>query len=56
VGNVAIPEAILEKPAPLDPSERATVERHCEVRERVLAAAAAIAPVARLVRSACDGA
>jgi response regulator RpfG family c-di-GMP phosphodiesterase len=50
VGSVAIPEVIPEKPAPLDPSERATVERHCEVGERVLAAAQAIASVARLVR------
>jgi HD-GYP domain-containing protein (c-di-GMP phosphodiesterase class II) len=50
VGKVAIPEAILEKPAPLDSGERAIVERHCEVGERILAAAPAMVPVSRLVR------
>jgi response regulator RpfG family c-di-GMP phosphodiesterase len=56
VGNVAIPEVILETPAPLHPSERATAERHCEVGERVFAATQAIASAARLARPACDGA
>ncbi len=51
VGKVAIPEAILNKPAALDPAERAIIERHCEVGERILAAAPAMDPVARLVRS-----
>jgi diguanylate cyclase (GGDEF)-like protein len=50
VGKVAVPEAILEKPASLDVDERSIVERHCEVGERILAAAPAMAPVARLVR------
>jgi two-component system cell cycle response regulator len=50
VGKVAVPEAILEKPAGLERDERAIVERHCEVGERILAAAPAMAPVARLVR------
>ena len=51
VGKVAVPNAILEKPAALDAGERAIVERHCEVGERNLAVAPAMGPVARLVRA-----
>ena len=51
VGKIAVPDAILQKPAALEPGERAIIERHCEVGERILAAAPAMAPVARLVRS-----
>ena len=51
VGKVAVPDAILQKPAALEPGERAIIERHCEVGERILAAAPAMSPVARLVRS-----
>ena len=51
LGKVAVPEAILQKPAALDPLERAIIERHSEVGERILAAAPAMGPVARLVRA-----
>jgi diguanylate cyclase (GGDEF)-like protein len=51
VGKLAVPDAILQKPSALDPSERAIVERHSEVGERILAVAPAMAPVARLVRA-----
>ncbi len=51
VGKVAVPDAILQKRSTLDPQERAIIERHCEVGERILAAAPAMGPVARLVRS-----
>ena len=51
VGKVAVPEAILDKPAALDPGERAIIERHCEVGERILAVSPAMGPVARLVRA-----
>ena len=51
VGKVAVPDAILNKPAPLDRIERAIIERHSEVGERILAAAPAMGPVARLVRA-----
>jgi len=51
VGKVAVPDAILRKQSPLDPGERAIVERHCEVGERILAAAPAMVPVGRLIRS-----
>jgi diguanylate cyclase (GGDEF)-like protein len=51
VGKIAVPEAILNKPAALESTERAIVERHSEAGERILAAAAAMVPVARLVRA-----
>jgi diguanylate cyclase (GGDEF)-like protein len=51
VGKVAVPEAILDKRASLEPGERAIIERHSEVGERILAASPAMGPVARLVRA-----
>ena len=51
VGKVAVPDAILQKRSALDAGERAIIERHCEVGERILAAAPAMGPVARIVRS-----
>jgi len=51
VGKVAVPDAILAKLGPLDPVERSIIERHSEVGERILAAAPAMGPVARLVRA-----
>ena len=51
VGKVAIPDAILSKPGPLDAQEWAFMKRHTIIGERILGAAPALAPVARLVRS-----
>jgi two-component system, cell cycle response regulator len=51
VGKIAVPDSILNKPTALDPGERAIIERHCEVGERILAVAPAMGPVARLVRA-----
>jgi diguanylate cyclase (GGDEF)-like protein len=51
VGKVAMPESILQKPSALEPDERAIIERHAEVGERILAVAPAMGPVARLVRA-----
>jgi two-component system, cell cycle response regulator len=51
VGKVAIPEEILHKPGPLDEEEWAFVRRHTLIGERILSAAPALRPVARLVRS-----
>ena len=51
VGKVAVPDAILQKPAALEPGERAIIERHSEVGERIIAAAPAMGAVARLVRA-----
>ena len=58
VGKVAIPDAILNKPAPLDPLEWEFIRRHTLIGERIIAAAPALGPVAALVRSSherCDG-
>jgi putative two-component system response regulator len=36
IGKVAIPDGILLKPGRLDPEERATIETHAEIGERIL--------------------
>jgi HD-GYP domain-containing protein (c-di-GMP phosphodiesterase class II) len=51
VGKVAIPDAILNKPGPLDSAEWGFMQRHTEIGERILGAAPALLPVARIVRS-----
>ena len=51
VGKVAIPEVILDKPGPLDETEWAFMRRHTIIGERIVAAAPALAGVARIVRS-----
>ncbi len=51
IGKVAIPDAILEKPAPLDEAEWLFMRRHTIVGERIIAAAPAMRGVAEAVRS-----
>ena len=51
IGKVAIPDAIMSKPGPLDPDEWAIVRQHTIIGERILAAAPALSQVAKLVRS-----
>ncbi len=51
VGKIAIPDAILAKPGPLDEVEWQFMHRHTILGERILMAASALRPVARLVRS-----
>jgi diguanylate cyclase (GGDEF)-like protein len=51
VGKMGIPEDILHKPAPLDDEEWAFVRRHPLIGERIIGAAPALAPAAKLVRS-----
>ena len=51
VGKVAIPDAILTKPGPLDPREWEFIRRHTLIGERIISAAPALGAVARLVRS-----
>ena len=51
VGKVAVPDAILDKPGALDPVEWSFMRRHPLIGERILLAAPALRPVARLVRS-----
>jgi diguanylate cyclase (GGDEF)-like protein len=58
-GKVAIPDEIIDKPGPLDDEEWAFMRRHTLIGERIVAAAPALAPAARIVRSsheAWDGA
>ena len=51
IGKVAIPDAILNKPGPLDDDEWSFMRRHTIIGERILGAAPALRPVARLVRA-----
>ena len=51
VGKLAIPDAILDKPGPLDESEWQFMRRHSEIGERILGEAAALAPIGSLVRA-----
>ena len=51
VGKMAIPDGILNKPGTLDADEWAFMRRHTIFGERILAAAPALLPVAKLVRS-----
>jgi diguanylate cyclase (GGDEF)-like protein len=51
VGKMAIPDAILSKPGALDEEEWAFMRRHTILGERILSAAPALLPVAKVVRS-----
>jgi HD-GYP domain-containing protein (c-di-GMP phosphodiesterase class II) len=51
IGKVAIPDAILGKPGPLEPDEEAFMRRHTVIGEAIIAEAPALRPVARLVRA-----
>ncbi|HET7444596.1 MAG TPA: diguanylate cyclase [Solirubrobacterales bacterium] len=51
VGKMAIPDAILNKPGPLDPPELEFMRKHTMIGERIIASAPALVPVARIVRS-----
>ena len=51
IGKMAVPDAILEKPGPLDAEEWTFVRQHTVIGERILSAAPALGPVAALVRS-----
>ena len=51
VGKIAIPDAVLQKPGPLDDGEWKLIRQHTLIGERILAAAPALASVAPIVRS-----
>ncbi len=51
VGKVAIPDAILDKPGPLDDDEWLFIRRHTVIGERIVTAAPALNGVGALVRS-----
>jgi diguanylate cyclase (GGDEF)-like protein/PAS domain S-box-containing protein len=50
VGKVAIPDAILDKPGPLDETEWDFMRTHTLIGERILAEAPALAEAAKIVR------
>ncbi len=51
IGKVGIPDAILDKPGALDPNEWEFIRQHTILGERILNAAAALRPVAAIVRA-----
>ncbi len=51
IGKIAIPDAILHKPGPLDEDEMELMKKHTLTGERILSASPAMRPVAELVRS-----
>lgn len=51
IGKAAIPDAILDKPAALDREERAFIERHTIIGERIIASAPSLRPIAAIVRA-----
>ena len=51
VGKLGIPDAVLDKPGPLDDDEWRVMRQHCAIGERILNADPVLQPVARLVRA-----
>jgi two-component system cell cycle response regulator len=51
IGKAAIPDAILDKPEALDREERAFIERHTIIGERIIASAPSLRPIATIVRA-----
>ena len=51
VGKMAVPDEILHKPGPLTHEEWTFIRRHPLVGERILSAAPALLPVAKIVRA-----
>jgi two-component system cell cycle response regulator len=50
IGKIAIPDAILEKPGPLNPTEWEVMRTHTEIGARIVGAAPALHDVAEIVR------
>jgi HD-GYP domain-containing protein (c-di-GMP phosphodiesterase class II) len=51
VGKLGIPDAVLDKPGPLDDDEWGLMRQHSAIGERILNADPVLQPVARLVRA-----
>jgi diguanylate cyclase (GGDEF)-like protein len=51
IGKLAIPDAILEKPGPLDDGEWEFIRRHTVIGERIVAASPELNPVGEIIRS-----
>ena len=54
LGMLAVPESVLNKRGTLEPEDWAMIHRHPLIGERILSAAPALVPVARLVRSSYE--
>jgi two-component system, cell cycle response regulator len=54
IGMLAVPEAVLLKRGALEPEEWAQIQRHPVIGDRILSAAPALEPVAKLVRSSYE--
>lgn len=50
IGKIGVPEAVLNKPGPLSPSERDAIEKHVEIGVRILEPVKVLAPVLPLVK------
>ena len=50
IGKMAVPDAVLEKPASLDDREREMIRQHTVVGERILSVAPALRKIGKLVR------
>jgi diguanylate cyclase (GGDEF)-like protein len=51
IGKVAVPDAVLHKPGPLDEAEWSFIHQHTIIGERIVGAAEALRPVGRVVRA-----
>jgi two-component system, cell cycle response regulator len=51
IGKLAIPDATLTKPGPLDDHERQLIEQHTVIGQRILSASPAYGPIALIVRA-----
>ena len=51
IGKVAVPDAILHKPGPLDEADWSFIRQHTIIGERIVGAADALRPVGRVVRA-----
>jgi diguanylate cyclase (GGDEF)-like protein len=51
VGKMAIPDALLQKPEPLDEEEWEFMRQHTILGERIVSEAASLAPLGKLIRS-----
>lgn len=54
VGKLAMPEAVLRKPAPLTMEEQAIIRRHPQIAAELIAQVPYLAAAAGLVRDACE--
>ncbi len=51
IGKLAVPDVVLQKPGPLDPTEWGFIHSHTLIGQRILSAASALRPVGAIVRS-----